>query len=149
VQRPREDCSYSLGQGFEEGACEFPLGGNSGLHESNTRCLEAYFGWSGYLIESSLESSAWSRALIHKKNAAVRGLLRENGYALVGTAVTWNGHIGDEFFMSRALVDPDLVARLARKNLNKTTLAHSRQARHRCELARASTITGTPLERIG
>ena len=23
------------------------------------------------------------------KNAAVRGLLRENGYALVGTAVTW------------------------------------------------------------
>ena len=29
------------------------------------------------------------------------------------------------------------------KNLNKTTLSHSTQARHRCELARASTITGT------
>jgi len=32
------------------------------------------------------------------------------------------------------------------KNLNKTTLSHSTQARHRCELARASTITGTPPE---
>ena len=31
----------------------------------------------------------------------------------------------------------------AKKNLNNTTLSHSRQARHRCELARASTITGT------
>ena len=30
--------------------------------------------------------------------------------------------------------------------LNKTTLSHSTQARHRCELARASTITGTPPE---
>ena len=27
-----------------------------------------------------------------------------------------NGHIGDEFFIPRALVDPDLVARLSRKN---------------------------------
>ena len=35
---------------------------------------------------------------------------------------------------------------LEKKNLNKTTLSHSRQARHRCELARASTITGTPPE---
>ena len=50
----------ALGQGFEEGACEFPeggsfleMGGNNGLHESNTRCLEAYFGWSGYLIEAN------------------------------------------------------------------------------------------------
>ena len=49
-----------MGQGFEEGACEFPeggsfleMGGNNGLHESNTRCLEAYFGWSGYLIEEN------------------------------------------------------------------------------------------------
>mmetsp|Transcript_602 Transcript_602/g.2053 ORF Transcript_602/g.2053 Transcript_602/m.2053 type:complete len:291 (-) Transcript_602:217-1089(-) len=32
------------------------------------------------------------------------------------------------------------------ENLNKTTLSHSTQARHRCELARASTITGTPQE---
>ena len=34
----------------------------------------------------------------------------------------------------------------AKRILDKTTLSHSRQARHRCELARASTITGTPPE---
>ena len=33
-----------------------------------------------------------------------------------------------------------------KENLNKRTLSHSTQARHRCELARASTITGTPPE---
>ena len=34
------------------------------------------------------------------------------------------------------------------KNLNNRTLSHSTQARHRCELARASTITGTPRQEI-
>ena len=34
-----------------------------------------------------------------------------------------------------------------KKSLNKRTLSHSRQARHRCELARASTITGTLREK--
>ena len=40
-------------------------------------------------------------------------------------------------------------AMLTCKDLNNTTLSHSRQARHRCELARASTITGTRGERRG
>ena len=39
-----------------------------------------------------------------------------------------------------------LTAHSSEKNSNKTTLSHSTQARHRCELARASTITGTPPE---
>ena len=37
---------------------------------------------------------------------------------------------------------------LNKKNLNKTTLSHSTQARHRCELARASTITGTNKKKL-
>ena len=55
---------------------------------------------------------------------------------------------GEEFYNKtpRTTLGTGLARTGTEKNLNKTTLSHSRQARHRCELARASTITGTPPE---
>ena len=64
----------------------------------------------------------------------------------VGTLSSSHPSIGLSFlFLSFGVTGSAAkTAKALKKDFTKTTLSHSRQARHRCELARASTITGTP-----
>ena len=67
---------------------------------------------------ASVEREAAARAV--REATAARAACEEELEKARGASearrVRRNGHIGDEFFIPRALVDPDLVARLSRKN---------------------------------